>query len=156
MLTGPSARSVRPVDVTDDPYNLQRFVVAQSTVLPQVLAELRNGRKTTHWMWYVFPQLRGLGRSSMAQKFAISSLEEARAYLDHPLLGPRIKECARLVVQVEGRSIEDIFGDPDYRKFRSSMTLFARATVDNGVFLDALKKYFGGERDDDSSGTSGA
>jgi uncharacterized protein (DUF1810 family) len=130
-----------------DPYNLQRFVDAQRVVYEQVEMELRSGRKDSHWMWYIFPQIEGLGRSSMAQKFAISSLEEAKAYLDHPLLGLRLRKCSRLVTSVDGQSIEDILGFADNLKFHSSMTLFAHATHDNQVFMDALRKYFRSEFD---------
>ncbi len=130
-----------------DPFNLQRFVEAQDPVYARVCEELRQGRKRSHWMWFVFPQIRGLGRSAMAQKFAISSREEAAAYLRHPVLGPRLRECARLVNLVQGRMIGEIFGSPDDMKFRSSMTLFARSTDDNGVFEEALRKYFGGVPD---------
>jgi uncharacterized protein (DUF1810 family) len=130
-----------------DPYNLQRFVDAQRVVYEQVEMELRSGRKDSHWMWYIFPQIEGLGHSSMAQKFAISSLEEAMAYLDHPLLGLRLRKCSRLVTSVDGRSIEDILGFADNLKFHSSMTLFAHATPDNQVFMDALRKYFRSEFD---------
>lgn len=131
----------------NDPYNLQRFVDAQSRVFDRVCSELREGRKRSHWMWFIFPQIKGLGHSPMATEFAISSREEAGAYLEHPLLGPRLRECTGLVTGVQGRSIEQIFGHPDDLKFRSSMTLFAQATAENQVFLDALKKYFGGELD---------
>jgi uncharacterized protein (DUF1810 family) len=127
--------------------SLDRFVQAQEPVIGRVLEELRGGRKTSHWMWFVFPQIQGLGSSATARHFAIASLAEADSYLRHPLLGPRLRECARLVNEVEGRSIEDIFGYPDYLKFRSSMTLFAHATADNQVFVDALRKYFGGADD---------
>jgi uncharacterized protein (DUF1810 family) len=130
-----------------DPYDLQRFADAQSGVSDQVQQELRQGCKRGHWMWFVFPQFKGLGHSRLAQKFAISSIGEAQAYLNHPVLGPRLRECTRLVTLIEGRSIDDIFGYPDNLKFRSSMTLFARATPDNQVFLDALQKYFAGEFD---------
>jgi len=130
-----------------DPYFLQRFVDAQAPIYSDVRAELRSGRKASHWMWFVFPQLRGLGHSAMAVKFAIVSLAEARAYLEHPLLGPRLRECTQLVMQVEGRSIRSIFGAPDDLKLRSSMTLFARATSDNQLFRDALDKYFAGDLD---------
>jgi uncharacterized protein (DUF1810 family) len=128
-----------------DPYNLQRFVDAQNPVYDKVCSELRDGRKKSHWMWFVFPQVEGLGSSQMARKFAISSLAEAAAYLAHPVLGSRLSECTRLVNLVEGRRIEQIFGYPDDLKFRSSMTLFAHAAPDDRVFLDALKKYFKGE-----------
>lgn len=125
-----------------DPYDLQRFVDAQNTVFDQVLAELQAGRKHTHWMWFIFPQIRGLGASPMANRFAISSIAEARAYLEHPILGPRLRECTRLVTEIEGRTIAEIFGYPDDLKFRSSMTLFAHATPDNKIFADAIAKYF--------------
>jgi uncharacterized protein (DUF1810 family) len=125
-----------------DDYDLQRFVDAQRGVYEQAAAELRAGRKETHWMWYIFPQIRGLGQSAMARKYAISSVEEASAYLNHPVLGPRLRECVKDVTSVIDRSIEDIFGYPDHLKFHSSMTLFAHTTHENGIFLDALKKYF--------------
>ena len=131
----------------NDPYDLQRFVDAQEPVFRQVCAELRDGRKRGHWMWFVFPQIRGLGYSFMASKFAISSLDEAQAYLRHPVLGPRLRECSRLVTLAKGSSIREIFDDPDDLKFRSSMTLFAHATSENEVFHDALRKYFGGDFD---------
>lgn len=132
----------------NDAYNLQRFVDAQNPVLEQACAELRAGRKTSHWMWFIFPQIRGLGSSETARYFAISSGGEASAYLEHPLLGPRLRECTRLVTMVEGRSIEQILGYPDDLKFRSSMTLFAHATAENEVFLTALKMYFDGKFDE--------
>lgn len=131
----------------DDPYDLQRFVDAQDSVYAQVCDELKHGHKRSHWMWFVFPQIEGLGDSAMAQRYAISTLAEAVAYLQHPLLGERLRECTRLVNQVEGSSIQTIFGYPDYLKFRSSVTLFAHATADNAVFVEALEKYFGGEAD---------
>lgn len=131
----------------DDPFNLQRFVEAQEFAFEQACSELREGRKSSHWMWFIFPQIEGLGHSPMAAKFAISSREEAEAYLMHPLLGPRLRECTRLVNLVNGRSIDEILGYPDDLKFRSSITLFAQATPDNRVFKDALQKYFGGEFD---------
>ena len=130
-----------------DPYNLRRFVDAQNPVFDEVRSELRRGLKESHWMWFIFPQIRGLGRSSMAEEFAIGSLEEAKAYLAHAVLGPRLRECTGLVNSVEGRSIRQIFGSPDDLKFRSCMTLFARATEDNQVFNDALRKCSGGEPD---------
>jgi uncharacterized protein (DUF1810 family) len=126
-----------------DAFNLQRFVEAQAAVIEQVLAELRSGRKQSHWMWFVFPQLRGLGSSPTAVRYGISSLAEAQAYLEHPLLGPRLRECARLVLGIRGATVGDIFGYPDDRKFHSSMTLFSRASADNQVFRDALTRYFG-------------
>ena len=131
----------------DDPYNLQRFIEAQEPVYAQVCAELRQGRKTGHWIWFIFPQIRGLGSSETAQYFAIASRQEATAYAAHPVLGPRLRECAALVLQVDNKSVEQIFGYPDNLKFHSSMTLFARTTEDNQVFLDALKKYFSGALD---------
>lgn len=131
----------------NDPYNLQRFVDAQKAMFEQARAELSRGKKASHWMWFIFPQIRGLGASETAQFFAISSLAEAAAYIEHPVLGPRLRECARLVTAIEGKSIEHVFGYPDNLKFKSSMTLFARATPENGIFLEALKIYFGGEFD---------
>jgi uncharacterized protein (DUF1810 family) len=131
----------------NDTHNLQRFVDAQDPVYKAVLSELREGRKRGHWMWFIFSQIKGLGHSHLASKFAVSSREEAEAYLKHPILGPRLRECSRLVTLVEGRSIEHIFGYPDDLKFRSSMTLFAQATSENGIFINALEKYFGGEFD---------
>ena len=130
-----------------DPYELKRFVDAQDGVYEQACAELRAGRKRSHWMWFVFPQIRGLGSSPTAVRFAISGMEEARAYLEHPVLGPRLQECTGIVVGVEGRSVEEIFGYPDDLKFHSSMTLFAKAAAEAGVFGEALEKYFGGEMD---------
>ena len=133
--------------VVDDSYNLQRFLSAQAPVIEQVHAELRGGRKRGHWMWFVFPQIVGLGHSDLARKYAIASLDEGRAYAAHEILGLRLRECAALVVAVEGRSIGQIFGTPDDLKFRSSMTLFARAAPQEPVFQEALQKYFGGECD---------
>jgi uncharacterized protein (DUF1810 family) len=132
----------------NDPHDLQRFVDAQAPVFEQVCAELREGRKRSHWMWFVFPQIKGLGQSEAARRFAISSPEEAEAYLQHPILGPRLRQCTRLVNLVEGRSIEQIFGHPDDVKFRSSMTLFAHVASENRVFQEALQKYFGGKPDE--------
>jgi len=131
----------------DDPYDLQRFVTAQNPVFEQVCLELRAGRKDGHWMWFVFPQLKGLGNSGMANKFGISSRDEAEAYLRNSILGPRLRKCTELVNLVEGRSIEQIFGYPDNLKFRSSMTLFAQVESDNEIFAKALQKYFGGQPD---------
>ena len=130
-----------------DPYDLQRFVDAQQAVYDTVCDELHVGRKASHWMWFVFPQLRGLGHSPTAIHYGIGSLAEARAYLRHPLLGPRLLECTRLVLQVEGRSIHDIFGAPDDLKFRSCMTLFQHAAPDEVLFAQALRKYFDGVAD---------
>lgn len=131
----------------DDRFQLQRFVDAQEPVYETVLGELRAGRKRGHWMWFIFPQIVGLGRSAMAQRFALSSLEEASAYLAHPVLGRRLRECAMLVAGISGRSITEIFGHPDDMKFRSSMTLFARAAPDEPIFATCLRRYFGGEPD---------
>ena len=130
-----------------DPFDLQRFVMAQEGVYEQVCAELRGGRKEGHWIWFIFPQMRGLGSSAMANAFGIASRKEAEAYLKDAVLGARLRECTRLVNAVEGRSIERIFGYPDDLKFRSSMTLFASVATDKQVFEDALQKYFGGEMD---------
>ena len=130
-----------------DPYNLQRFVTAQEPVFADVLAELRAGRKASHWMWFIFPQIEGLGHSSTARHYAIKSLEEAKAYLEHPVLGPRLRECTQLVNEVRSRTASEIFGYPDDLKFRSSMTLFAHATAQNAEFLNALWRYFSGEFD---------
>lgn len=129
-----------------DSFDLQRFVDAQSPVYRQVCAELAAGGKRSHWMWFVFPQLRGLGRSATAQHYGIGSKAEAQAYWAHPLLGPRLQQCTELVLAVEGRSAHEIFGPPDDLKFRSCMTLFAQATGD-AVFRRALEKYFDGEPD---------
>jgi uncharacterized protein (DUF1810 family) len=130
-----------------DPFDLRRFVDAQDGVYDSVLAELRNGAKRSHWIWFVFPQLRGLGRSPTAMRFGIASLDEARAYLAHSVLGPRLRECTRLVADIDGRSVDEIFGWPDNLKVRSSMTLFARATDDNADFRAVLDKFYGGEED---------
>jgi uncharacterized protein (DUF1810 family) len=130
-----------------DPFDLNRFVEAQDPVYDAVVGELRSGRKRTHWMWFVFPQLKALGRSPTAQFYGIGSLDEARAYLGHQVLGPRIRECARLVAAIEGTSIEDIMGWPDDLKLRSSMTLFARASADDRDFVDVIAKFYGGEAD---------
>ena len=131
----------------NDPHGLKRFVDAQNPVYGQVLVELHNGRKEGHWMWFIFPQLRGLGHSHMATAFGIASRQEAEAYLEHAILGPRLRECTRLVNLIEGRSINQIFGHPDDLKFRSSMTLFASVALDNQVFKDALQSYFAGQPD---------
>lgn len=130
-----------------DPHDLQRFVDAQQGIYAQACDELHDGRKRSHWMWFVFPQLRGLGHSPMALRFGIASLDEARAYLAHPLLGARLRECTRLVLGVDGRSAHAIFGSPDDLKFRSCMTLFQRAAPDDAVFARALRQYFDGVAD---------
>ncbi|MET4032491.1 uncharacterized protein (DUF1810 family) [Bradyrhizobium sp. JR7.2] len=129
-----------------DPFDLERFVGAQDPVFHDVQGELARGRKQTHWMWFVFPQIAGLGFSTMSQRYAIGSRAEARAYLAHPVLGPRLIECTTLVLAVEGRTINAILGAPDDAKFRSSMTLFG-AVSDEPVFDQALARYFAGERD---------
>jgi uncharacterized protein (DUF1810 family) len=132
----------------DDPYDLERYVRAQEPVFAQVCAELAAGRKQSHWMWFIFPQLRGLGSSPTAERYAIGSLAEARAYLAHPLLGERLRTCTQLVNRAEGRTAQAIFGYPDYLKFRSSMTLFAYAAAGGSEpFGEALAKYFKGEDD---------
>jgi uncharacterized protein (DUF1810 family) len=130
-----------------DPFDLQRFVDAQARVYAQVIDELTAGRKRSHWIWFVFPQIAGLGSSSTAARYAISSLDEARAYVRHEVLGPRLRECTRLVNAVQDRSIGQIFGSPDDMKVRSSMTLFARATLDNREFVELLARYYDGEED---------
>jgi uncharacterized protein (DUF1810 family) len=129
------------------PYDLQRFVDAQAGIYDTVLDELRGGRKRSHWIWFIFPQLAGLGSSPTAARYAISSLAEAQAYLGHEVLGARLRECSRLVNAIEGTSIEQIFGWPDNLKVRSSMTLFALATDDNDEFVAVLTKYYDGEQD---------
>lgn len=131
----------------NDTYNLKRFVDAQEPVFEQVCRELSAGRKQSHWMWFIFPQLRGLGHSAMAQQYGISSRKEAQAYLAHAVLGKRLRECTRLVLGVEGRTVGQIFGSPDDMKFRSSMTLFAKVAADNKLFDEALQKYFAGQPD---------
>ena len=131
----------------DDRFHLQRFVDAQQPVYETVLSELRDGRKRSHWMWFIFPQISGLGHSVTSQTFALSSLAEAAAYLAHPKLGPRLRECAALVASIEGRSVDEIFDYPDDLKFYSSMTLFAHAAPREPVFAACLEKYFGGQRD---------
>jgi uncharacterized protein (DUF1810 family) len=131
----------------NDPYHLQRFVRAQEGMFERALQELRQGDKRSHWIWFIFPQMRGLGSSRNAQYYALSSREEAAAYLNHPTLGLRLRACAEEILQVEGRSLREILGTPDDLKFCSSMTLFAQATDDNRLFLDALAKYCGSELD---------
>jgi len=131
----------------DDPFRLQRFIDAQAPVYGRVTAELRAGQKQSHWMWFIFPQIAGLGSSPTARTFAISSRAEADAYLDHPVLGPRLHECTRLVNAVAGRTIAEILGYPDDLKFRSSMTLFASVAKDKADFLGALDKFCGGMMD---------
>ena len=130
-----------------DPFDLARFLNAQASDYPQVLSELRAGQKRSHWIWFIFPQMKGLGSSSHAQFYGISSLQEATAYWQHPVLGPRLEECTILVNQVEKQTIERILGYPDDLKFRSSMTLFSRAVPEATIFTQALDKYFAGRPD---------
>ena len=135
--------------MSSDPHDLNRFVSAQRPVFERVLAELRAGRKTSHWMWFVFPQARGLGQSAMSLLYGIASLDEARAYLAHPTLGPRLGECVALVTAAQAASLRAIFGTPDDLKFRSSMTLFAlAANGDGGVYQRALARWCEGRRDE--------
>jgi uncharacterized protein (DUF1810 family) len=131
----------------EDRFHLERFVEAQQGVYDAVLSELRAGRKRSHWMWFIFPQIHGLGRSSTAQLYAISGLDEAVAFLDHPILGRRLRECTALVNAIPSSSAREVFGPPDDLKFHSSMTLFAQAASDKAVFLQALEKYFGSAPD---------
>ena len=130
------------------PYDLERFVTEQDRDYETVLGELRRGRKSSHWIWFIFPQIAGLGHSAMSQHFAIGSLDEARAYLAHPVLGSRLRECARLVLAVEGRTADEIFGSLDAMKVRSCMTLFHRAAPDESEFGLVLDRYFGGVEDE--------
>jgi len=131
----------------DDPFELERFVKAQASVYGDALSELKAGRKRSHWMWFIFPQVAGLGYSPTSKHYAVKSLTEAQAYLAHPILGPRLRECAEAVLAVDGRSANEIFGSPDDVKFKSSMTLFERASGPDSVFACALDKYFAGKRD---------
>jgi uncharacterized protein (DUF1810 family) len=130
-----------------EPFDLERFVVAQAAVMDDVRRELRAGRKRTHWMWFVFPQLRALGRSPTAQRYGIASLAEAQAFMAHAVLGPRLIECAGLVRAIGGRSAQEVFGSPDDMKLHSSMTLFAAARPDEAVFADVIRHYFAGQPD---------
>jgi len=134
----------------DDPYRLERFVRAQDSggTYQRAVAELRAGRKVSHWMWFIFPQVAGLGFSSMSRRYAISGLAEARAYRQHPVLGPRLAECARILADTDGSTAGDIVGPVDAMKLRSSMTLFAAAAPDEPVFGEVLAKYFGGVPDE--------
>ena len=134
-------------DATPDPYNLQRFLEAQDPVFDRVCMELRAGRKMSHWMWFIFPQIKGLACSATAAHFAIGSLAEARAYAAHPVLGPRLTEATELINALAGCSISDVLGSPDDLKFRSCMTLFARAWPENTAFARALGAYYAGEPD---------
>lgn len=131
-------------------YVLERFVQAQQPVYEQAMEELRDGRKQSHWMWFIFPQIKGLGRSEMARLYAISSKDEAAAYLVHPVLGPRLEHCTQLVLAIQGKSLNEIFGAPDDMKFRSSMTLFASVAGPASIFQACLKKYCGNQPDLDT------
>lgn len=132
-----------------DPFDLQRFVEAQAPVYATVLAELSDGRKRSHWMWFIFPQLRGLGRSPTARFYGIAGLDEARAYLAHPVLGRRLAQATETVLAVQGRTLHEIFGSPDDLKFRSSMTLFAQAAAEGGdLYRKALDRFCDGRPDD--------
>ena len=133
-------------DKHDNTFDLNRFVSAQEEVYDRVLKELRNGSKRSHWMWYIFPQLDGLAQSTTSKYYAIKSLEEALAYLNHPVLGSRLNECTNAVLDVEGKTVSEIFGYPDDLKLKSSMTLFSEVAIDS-VFVRVLDKYFQGERD---------
>jgi uncharacterized protein (DUF1810 family) len=130
-----------------DPYDLNRFIDAQNGIYERAINELGAGQKSSHWMWFIFPQVRGLGHTETSIFFAISSLQEAKAYLEHPVLGPRLRECCELLMQIDGRSISQIFGSPDDLKLRSSMTLFAQASEQNPLFKDVLQRYFDGRVD---------
>jgi len=131
----------------NDPHDLDRFVQAQIGTCDRALAELKRGQKRSHWMWYIFPQVAGLGFSSMSQRYAITSMEEATAYLNHPVLGPRLRECAEAMLQVEGRSAREILGSPDDMKLKSCATLFAHVSAPGSVFQQVLEKYYRGEQD---------
>ncbi len=133
---------------TTDPFQLSRFLVAQQVVYSAALAELKAGEKRTHWMWFIFPQLAGLGSSDMSRRYAIQSIDEAKAYLRHPLLGERLWECVDALLSLRGRSAAQIFGFPDDAKLCSSMTLFALAAGSGSEFDQVLERYFGGKRDE--------
>jgi uncharacterized protein (DUF1810 family) len=136
------------VSAVEDRFDLQRFVDAQDGIYEQALAELRAGRKRSHWMWFVFPQVAGLGRSPTAQRYAISGLEEARAYLAHPLLGSRLRECCRTLLELQDPDPEEVLGGIDALKLRSSMTLFVRADPREPLFADVLERWYGGRPDE--------
>lgn len=132
----------------EDPFHLQRFVDAQNSIYGNVVNELKSGEKRTCWMWFVFPQVFGLGRTSTAEKYSIKSLEEAKAYIMHPILGVRLQECTNLVINIDSKTASQIFGFPDDLKFRSSMTLFNYVAEDNKIFLYAINKFYAGKEDD--------
>jgi len=133
--------------MNEDPYNLTRFLTAQDGIYDQALAELKRGKKETHWMWFIFPQIDGLGRSEMAIRYAIKSRQEAEAYLQHPILGPRLTECSTALLQIHGKTASDIMGCPDDLKLNSSMTLFAAISKPGSVFHQVIDKYFQGQTD---------
>jgi uncharacterized protein (DUF1810 family) len=137
-----------PTDNSKDPFDLARFVEAQEGVYQAALSELAAGRKRSHWMWFIFPQIQGLGRSPTANLYAIKSPAEAKAYLDHPVLGPRLRECTNALLENAGLSASDVFGFPDDLKFCSSMTLFESVSSESGLFKTAIDRYCGGKRDD--------
>jgi uncharacterized protein (DUF1810 family) len=141
MSSSPDLRS------SDAAFNLNRFLQAQENDYERALSEIRSGQKRTHWMWYIFPQLEGLAFSSTAKHYSIKSIQEARAYLTHPVLGPRLLECAEAVVQIKGRSANEIFGSPDDLKLRSCATLFEYVSPSGSVFKQLIEEYYGGERD---------
>lgn len=148
MTSLPTQRDSAMASRPDDPFDLCRFVEAQADSLATALAELRAGRKRSHWIWYVFPQIAGLGSSPMARRYAIASLDEARAYLAHPVLGPRLRECTQAALAGATGSAHDLFGSPDDLKFRSSMTLFAAAAPGDPLFERALDRFYDGGRDE--------
>lgn len=133
--------------MNNDPYHLSRFVSAQEGIFEHVLTELRNGRKQSHWMWFIFPQMEGLGSSATSRHYSIKSKEEAQQYLNHPILGARLVQCAEILLALDGKSASEIFGFPDDKKLKSSMTLFASVADPNSVFGRVLDKYFDGKRD---------
>jgi uncharacterized protein (DUF1810 family) len=140
----------------DQSFDLNRFLEAQESIYGTALAELKNGRKLSHWMWFVFPQIDGLGNSPTAKRYAIKSIDEAKAYLNHPLLGARLTECTKALLDIKGLSAADIFGYPDDLKFCSSMTLFESVASHNSLFSEAIDQYFGGERDARTLAIAGA
>jgi uncharacterized protein (DUF1810 family) len=138
-------------DQRSDGFNLDRFVDAQRDVYNQALTEIRNGRKQSHWMWFIFPQIAGLGSSPTSQYYAIASIDEAKAYLQHPVLGARLNECAQALMAIDGKSAEEVFGFPDNMKLRSSMTLFMTASGRGSIYEQVLDKYFAGARDPETA-----
>ena len=136
------------MEILDDKFNLNRFVAAQAKIYAQVLLELKSGKKQSHWMWFIFPQIEGLGQSLTSKQYAITGIAESEAYLNHPLLGTRLVECTNILISLSDLSAEDIFGFPDDLKLKSSMTLFSTVSEGNPVFTEVLDKYFGGVRDE--------